>query len=266
MNWTEPNATGLNWLWIEEETEERLRRAANTSILLTQSGHTFRKITLLIIREHSIAALNQNELWVHRLGLCPSHAVTAGQNIILPLSSVCVRLSFILFVFLTLCRSFSPNQTDFTPDLPSPSISLHLPFQFSTSSTSLISPLSNLYWISCSHGWSVPPPPSGLSHRQYSLLLTDIQQTFRKKWKCRRNILRSAHEWQTDHYLNHWNTNLLVDGQNLFNGSKLVKTRQTQQLTGAAALSSRPWAFCMWELKRAHLFCCTNEKFRHRGW
>lgn len=73
MNCTEPNATELNWLWIEKERQATKRRDANTSARLIQSGHTFLQIILLIIPERSIAALNQTELWVHSLCLWPSN-------------------------------------------------------------------------------------------------------------------------------------------------------------------------------------------------
>lgn len=69
------NATQPNWSDFELRKNENLRpkHDANTSVILIQSGHIFLQIILLIIPEHSIAALNQPELWVRSLCLRQSN-------------------------------------------------------------------------------------------------------------------------------------------------------------------------------------------------
>lgn len=110
----EYNRTGLNWLWTGEN-EWRTRRAANASVPLIQSGHTFLQIILLIIPERSIAALNQAELWVR--SLCLWHRNTSrlrdsrGGHNHAPLSfslSLFLMFSSLRISFKTpSCKSFS---------------------------------------------------------------------------------------------------------------------------------------------------------------
>lgn len=172
MNWTALNATELNW------TEREWRgRAANTSILLIQSGHTFLQIILLIIPQRSIAALNQTELWVHSLclwlsnpaRLCDSHRehnLTPSILCLSPLSSS---------LFLALWTSASPRVN--LPSLQNRSLpwfSLSLISIFYFSKFSRFS-LSNSDWNYSLRASSFPC----LSHiKQLSVntvLLTDTQ-------------------------------------------------------------------------------------------
>lgn len=135
-SWTQQNRTELTLNWRGEENEERTRRAANTSILLIQSGHTLLRIILLIIPERSIAALNQTELWVHSLRLWPSntarlcdsqreHHLTA--SILSPSLSLFQPAPLSSSLFLTLCAraSLTVNLTSLqTNPLPWFSLSL----------------------------------------------------------------------------------------------------------------------------------------------
>lgn len=135
MNWTELNATELNWTDFELRKNEKARpmHAANTSIILIQSGHIFLQIILLIISKRSIAALNQSELWVHSLCLWQSNTArlcdSQREHHLTPSIS---SLSLSSSLFLTLCASaFLRVWLHFKSLLSLDS--LYLWFQFSTS-------------------------------------------------------------------------------------------------------------------------------------
>lgn len=130
--------------FVLREDEEEPRRAAHTTVLLIQSGHTFLQIILLIIPAHSIAALNQAELWVH--SFCQRLDDTARScdsqrehHLTTPTLSVSVSSFFFLLYMSMAHSSIFSNQLS-----PDSLYSLYLYFGSSTFVTTSIFPYLKL--------------------------------------------------------------------------------------------------------------------------